>query len=323
MRKTLLDYELRYSELEKQALSLVKAVAHFRTYILNSHVIVYVPSSPLNMFLNHQLREGKWENWLAQIQEYDIEIKPLKVVKGQGLCKLIANGESLDGVISISVEESMDVSEWYRDIIFYLRSGQFPVTISPKERRKFKMKSNKYVLIIDVLFKSNYDGIFLRCIDETRAQELMKEFHEGIYGGNFAPTATSHNITRVGFYWPSIFKDSSATIRKCVSCQKYSEKMKKYAIPLQPIYVEQPFSQCGLDVIGPINPKSSKWTHIYTHRYRLFYEVTRRSSIKKVDYEELIKFLKDNILSRFGVPKKFITNNGSIFIGSKFIEFCG
>jgi hypothetical protein len=44
MRKTLHDYELRYSELEKQALALVKEVAHFQTYILNSHVIAYVPS---------------------------------------------------------------------------------------------------------------------------------------------------------------------------------------------------------------------------------------------------------------------------------------
>jgi hypothetical protein len=39
MRKTLHDYELRYLELEKQSLSLVKAVAHFHNnYILNSHV---------------------------------------------------------------------------------------------------------------------------------------------------------------------------------------------------------------------------------------------------------------------------------------------
>jgi hypothetical protein len=46
-------------------------------------------------------------------------------------------------------------------------------------------------------------------------------------------------------------------------------------------------------------------------------------ALKKVDFEELIKFLKDNILSRFGVPEKFITDNGSIFIGSIFTEFCG
>jgi hypothetical protein len=35
--------------------------------------------------------------------------------------------------------------------------------------------------------------------------------------------------------------------------------------------------------------------------------------LKKADSDELIKFLKDNILLRFGVPKKFITDNGSIF----------
>jgi hypothetical protein len=56
MRKTLHDYELRYSELEKQSLSLVKEVENFWAYILNSHVIAYVPSSPVKMLLNKKLR---------------------------------------------------------------------------------------------------------------------------------------------------------------------------------------------------------------------------------------------------------------------------
>jgi hypothetical protein len=122
------------------------------------------------MLLNQQLREGKWVNWLAEIQEYEIEIKPLKAVKGQGLCNLIANSNSLDGVISISVGEPMAFSEWYKDIVFYLRSGQFPITMKPKEKRTMKMKSNKYVLIADVLFRRNYDGILLRHVYEKRSQ---------------------------------------------------------------------------------------------------------------------------------------------------------
>jgi hypothetical protein len=62
MRKTLHYYELRYSELEKKALALVKEVAHFQMYILNSHGISYIPSSPVKMLLNQQLTEGKWAN---------------------------------------------------------------------------------------------------------------------------------------------------------------------------------------------------------------------------------------------------------------------
>jgi hypothetical protein len=105
----------------------------------------------------------------------------------------------LDGTISNLVREPMEDPEWYRYIVFYLRSGQFPVTMNPKERRKLKMKSSQYALIVDILFRINYDGILLRCVHERKAQEFMKEFHEGIFGGNFSPTATAHKIIRVGF----------------------------------------------------------------------------------------------------------------------------
>jgi hypothetical protein len=92
---------------------------------------------------------------------------------------------------------------------------------------------------------------------------------------------------------------------------------------LQPITVEKPFPQWGLDVFGPINPKSIKGhTYIITTTY-YFTKWQEAVALNKVDYEELIKFLKDNILSRFGVLDKFISDNGSIFLGSKFTEFCG
>jgi hypothetical protein len=98
--------------------------------------------------------------------------------------------------------------------------------------------------------------------------------------------------------------------------------MKRSTMHLQPIIVEQPFSQWGLDVVGKINPKSSKG-HMYiltaTDYFRKWPEVVE---LKKVDSEELIKILKDNIMSIFGVPYKFITYNGFIFIGSKFTKFC-
>jgi hypothetical protein len=89
MSKTLHDCEIRYSDIENQALSLVKVVSHFRAYILPSHAIAYVPTSPIKISLNKKLREGKWENWLVKIQEYDIDINPIKEIKGQGLCKLL------------------------------------------------------------------------------------------------------------------------------------------------------------------------------------------------------------------------------------------
>jgi hypothetical protein len=107
---------------------------------------------------------------MEKIQESDIEIKPLKSFKGQGLCKIIENSDSLDGIISISVGEPLAYLEWYGNIVFYLRSYgnivfylrsmQFFVTMNPKERITLKMKENKYVFIFDILLRRNYYGIY-------------------------------------------------------------------------------------------------------------------------------------------------------------------
>jgi hypothetical protein len=32
-------------------------------------------------------------NWMAVVQEFDLDIKPAKLVKGQGLCKLAAEAQ--------------------------------------------------------------------------------------------------------------------------------------------------------------------------------------------------------------------------------------
>jgi hypothetical protein len=84
------------------------------------------------------------------------------------------NGDLVDAMISISVGETLVDSEWYGDIIFYLRSDQFLVTMNPRERRTLKMKVNQYVSIANMLFRRNFDGILLRCVDENKAQELIR-----------------------------------------------------------------------------------------------------------------------------------------------------
>jgi hypothetical protein len=67
----------------------VKALKEFRTYILHSHVITYVPNSLVKDILTQPNSEGRRGKWIVVMLEYDLEIKPTKVVKGQGLVKLM------------------------------------------------------------------------------------------------------------------------------------------------------------------------------------------------------------------------------------------
>ena len=88
--KTLRYFELKYNILEKQAYSLVKALNFFRIYVSHSKIIAYVPNTAIKDVLTQPDSEGKRGKWISKIMEYDVDIKPTKLVKGQGLAKLIA-----------------------------------------------------------------------------------------------------------------------------------------------------------------------------------------------------------------------------------------
>jgi len=48
------------------------------------------------MLLDKELREGGWENWLEKLQEFDLEIKPLKTIKAKILCKFMTIIEAVN-----------------------------------------------------------------------------------------------------------------------------------------------------------------------------------------------------------------------------------
>jgi hypothetical protein len=88
--KILRDVELRYDIMEKQAYAMMKALKAFRTYVLHSKVIAYVPTSSVKDILVQSDNDGKRGRWLDKIQEFDLEIKPTRLVKGKGLANLLA-----------------------------------------------------------------------------------------------------------------------------------------------------------------------------------------------------------------------------------------
>ena len=79
--KMLRDGELKYDIMEKQAYALVKALKYFKVYILHSHVIAHVPTSAIKGILTQPDLEGRREKWIATLLEYDIDIRPTKLIR--------------------------------------------------------------------------------------------------------------------------------------------------------------------------------------------------------------------------------------------------
>ena len=81
--------------------------------------------------------------------------------------------------------------------------------------------------------------------------------YDGPIKGHFLGDTTTHKIHRAGYYWPTLFKDAHAYVRKWYVCQRSGGILAKAVGPLQPIIISEPFEQWSIDIIGEINPNSS------------------------------------------------------------------
>ena len=80
----------------------------------------------------------------------------------------------------------------------------------------------------------------------------------------------------------------------------FAGKQKLVALPLIPTIVSTPFLQWGLDFIGEIHPTSSnqyRWILTTTDYFTKWVEAI---PVRNANDAIVIKFIKDNILSRFG-----------------------
>ena len=84
------DAKLENNILEKKTYALVKSLKAFQMYVLQSSIIAFVPIVAVKDILIQRDSEGKRGKWIAKIQEYELEIRPTKLIKGQGLAKILS-----------------------------------------------------------------------------------------------------------------------------------------------------------------------------------------------------------------------------------------
>jgi hypothetical protein len=232
------DIELKYSTMEKHDYALVKALKYFRDYILHSKIFPYVPTSVIKDILTQTSSEGKRGKWIAKIHEYDVEIKPTKLVKGQGLAKLLAksNCKVLDfNALSKNItatkseedeteETSLDVSakfsqsDWYKDIIFYFQNFSCSPSWDKSRARSIKLKDIKNFILGENMFWKDLWGILLNCLTKEETEGIIFEFHKYVCGGHHAWRATAYTILRVGY----LFSDANRLVRACIECQMFA-----------------------------------------------------------------------------------------------------
>ena len=234
---------------------MVKALKDFWVYILHSHILAYVPNTIVKDVLVQTDPEGRRGKWIATLLEYDVEIKLTKLIKGQGLAKLMAksNFHALDinliATMSEEDEESLPaqvseiflLSPWYSDIVYVLQNLSSPPRMAKNKSRTLKLKAAKFCIMNNALYWKYPGGVLLNCLVEEEAKHVMEDFHKGDCGGHLFWKTTANKILRARYYWHTLFANVYKTVASYHECQIFQGRRKLQPLPLNPIKVSAPF----------------------------------------------------------------------------------
>ena len=76
-----------------------------------------------------------------------------------------------------------------------------------------------------------------------------------------------------------------------------------------------------MDFIGQINPLSSKGHRFVLVATDYFTKWTEAVPLKNMAYREVIEFIIEHIIHRFGIPQTLTTDQGSSFISKEVRAF--
>jgi len=83
------------------------------------------------------LDEGK-VGWITKLMEYDVEIKPTRLIRGRALCENIGKASHMIAIIKDEQHLNLE-SDWIKQFIFYFQTGKFPESLDIFQRRRFKL----------------------------------------------------------------------------------------------------------------------------------------------------------------------------------------
>ncbi|VFQ62673.1 unnamed protein product [Cuscuta campestris] len=209
-------------------------------------------------------------------------------------------------------------SGWIAELIRYKKDGILPN--GETAARLVKRRASTYVIKNGRLYKRSYNGTLLRCVDEASAGQIMEEVHEGIYAAHHGPFSMARRIVLQGYLWPTMVKDCARRAKRCKVCQNFQNIPGRPGTSYHPISSSIPFAHWGIDLIGLMSraPGNFRWIIVAVDYFTKWIEA---EPLVGGTSEQCSKFVSNNILCRYGVPRQITTDNGTQFEAGHFNEF--
>nr|GEV62818.1 reverse transcriptase domain-containing protein [Tanacetum cinerariifolium] len=124
-------------------------------------------------------------------------------------------------VLAVVKEEG---NTWMTPIYEYLTEETLPAEVN--KARVVRRKSQRFIMINEVLYKESFLGPWLRCIGLFQDNYVLREIHERSYSMHACTRSVVAKALGTGYYWPTMHKSARALIRACQDCQEHCTMIK-------------------------------------------------------------------------------------------------
>ena len=324
--RTLTPAEWNYSQLDKEALSIVFGVKHFHQFLSGRSFTIHSDHKPLQYLLGETrgippMASARVQRWALMLSayRYNISYKPgVSHANADGLSRLpVANTISEvplpgDVLLVFRTLESTPVTasqirQWTDTdpVLSRVRSNLLTgwVKSDDSELRPYQTRASEL---------SVQDGCVLwgsRVIVPKKGREavvtLLHEQHPGI--------TRIKRLARGYVWWPGMDQELEVAVRECDQCQQHQKSPAR--APMHPWeWPERPWARIHIDYAGPFRGKMilvmvdshSKWMEAL-----LVNSATSHATIEKLK----------SVFATHGLPEVLVSDNGTAFTSEEFSAF--
>jgi hypothetical protein len=284
------DQEKNWPTHEKEMFAMVYSVNHWRHYLQTGIPFDVITDNMAVTYIQTQTKlSAKQARWMELLGEFDFTI-----YHRPGLTNVVADGLSRKDILGIS---SLSNDNWLNTI---------------RQLTKRLPHINGLTLKDGLLYKDQ--RLFIPAHRDIKTK-VINENHD-TNGAHFGYKKTLAGVSR-SYYWKNLPRDVKLYVQSCDTCQRNKPSNQKPFGLLNPI--EPPldkFQHYSMDFIGPLPKSTSGFNGILVIVDMLTKAVSLAPIRMTYNATNIAKIFYERIFTRFGIPKKIVSDRDPRFTGS-------
>ncbi|GFU15265.1 retrovirus-related Pol polyprotein from transposon 412 [Trichonephila clavipes] len=151
-------------------------------------------------------------------------------------------------------------------------------------------------------------------------QDILKIHHDAPNAGHYGADGTFERISK-RYYWTGMRYYITDYVKNCTECNRYKPSNQKPSGLLRTPVYSQRFETISIDLFGPLpeSPSGKKW--IFTVEDCCI-RCVELFALPQVTAGECATTLMEEVIIRYGLPRRLISNHGSQFGGAVMQQLC-